>query len=271
MVHTGIANGILIVGGSVLAALLIIELIRRWLDPDDLEGASGLVGSILAIVGTFYGILLGLIVVDCLTRFEKSIDTVRAESNCLADMFLLAERLPEPHRERMRGLCRRYALLVVEQEWPLMARGSLSIEARKTAVALFRSLQDFEPATEAEKAVYPVILDLMRQLWDNRRERAHAAEFGIPAIEWAALVLGSVATVILLGLYAARHVGIQRFAVSLAAAVIALNLYLVMLFGYPFAGELSVSRRPFEIDIDIFDGVYDTAPAHAAERATVGD
>lgn len=271
MVHTGITDGVLIVGGSVLAALLVIELFRRWLRPVDLEKASGLVGSILAIVGTFYGILLGLVVVDCLTRFERSIDTVRAESNCLADMFLIAERLPEPYRGRVQGLCRRYALMVVEQEWPLMTQGSLSIEARKTAVTLLRSLHDFEPATEAEKAVYPLFLDLLRQLWDNRRERAHAAEFGIPAIEWAALVLGSVATIVLLGLYAAEHLGIQRFVVSLAAAVIALNLYLVMLFGYPFAGELSVSSRPFEIDIDIFDGLYDQQPAHAAERSAVSD
>jgi len=33
-----------------------------------------------------------------------------------------------------------------------------------------------------------------------------------------------------------------------------LNLYLVSLFGYPFSGELTVSRRPFETDIAIFEG-----------------
>lgn len=271
MVHSGITYGLIIVGGSVLAALLVVELFRRLFSPADLEKASGLIGSILAIVGTFYGILLGLIVVDCLTRFEKSIDSVRAESNCLADIFLLAERLPAPYGERVRGLCRRYALLVVQKEWPLMEQGSMSMEARKTAVELFRGLHDFEPATEAEKAIYPVVLDLERQLWDNRRERAHAVEFGIPAIEWAALILGSVATIVLVGLYASEHIGIQRFSVSMAAAVIALNLYLVLLFGYPFAGELYVSRRPFEIDIDIFDGVYDSSPAHSREGGAVSD
>lgn len=271
MVHHGITYGILIVVGSILAALLAVESIRRLVRPATLEGASGLIGNILAIVGTFYGVLLGLVVVDCLTRFEKSIDTVREESNCLADIFLIAERLPEPYSERVRGLCRRYALLVVGEEWPLMEAGYLSVDARKTAVALFRSLNDYEPTTEAEKAVYPAIIDLVRQLWDNRRERAHGAEFGIPAIEWAALLLGGAATVVLLGLYAVENVGLQRLAVGLAAAVIAINLYLVMLFGYPFAGELSVSRRPFEIDIDIFDGLYDASPAHAHERVMSSD
>lgn len=39
-----------------------------------------------------------------------------------------------------------------------------------------------------------------------------------------------------------------------------MNLYLVSLFGYPFAGELSVSKRPFEVDIELFEGRADTDP-----------
>jgi ABC-type lipoprotein release transport system permease subunit len=77
--------GLLIVGGSVLASLLLIGVIDWLLPAGMLMKSSGLIGNLLAIVGTFYGVLLGLIVVDSLTRFEKTIDTVRAESNCLAD------------------------------------------------------------------------------------------------------------------------------------------------------------------------------------------
>ena len=45
-----------------------------------------------------------------------------------------------------------------------------------------------------------------------------------------------------------------------------LNLCLVYLFGYPFRGETTVSERPFRIDIDIFNGIYDDSPAHASEK-----
>jgi hypothetical protein len=34
---------------------------------------------------------------------------------------------------------------------------------------------------------------------------------------------------------------------------------------------MSVSERPFQIDIDIFDGVYDMAPAHDAEQLVSND
>jgi hypothetical protein len=55
---------------------------------------------------------------------------------------------------------------------------------------------------------------------------------------------------------------------TLTALVIGLNLYLVCLFGYPFAGELSVSSRPFDVVIDIMRGVYDTSPTPEGESQT---
>ena len=255
----------------MLTALLVAVLARRSFSPETLEKGSGLIGNLLAIVGTFYGVLLGLIVVDSLTRFENTILTVQSESNCLADIFLLSERLPEPHCGRVKDLCRRYALEVVTHEWPLMAEGHVSMEARKTAVSLFRSLHDFDPGTEAEKAVYPIILQLITQVWDNRRQRAHAVEFGIPTVEWVALILGSVVTIVLIGMYFVESQRLQLVAIGLATFVIAMNLYLVVLFSRPFAGEMCVSNRPFAIDIDIFDGMYDSVPSHDAEKATSND
>ena len=106
---------------------------------------------------------------------------------------------------------------------------------------------------------------------DSWRQRAHTAGFGIATIQWIALILGCVVTIILVGMYAVEDKVIQMVAVALATSVIALNLYLVYLFGYPFRGEMSVSERPFQIDIDIFDGVYDMAPAHDAEQLVSND
>lgn len=86
------------------------------------------------------------------------------------------------------------------------------------------------------------------------------------AIEWIALILGSLVTIVRVGMYAVEDKVVQMVAVALTTSVIALNLHLVYLFGYPFRGEMTVSDRPFRIEIDIFDGVYDEVPAHASEK-----
>jgi len=80
-----------------------------------------------------------------------------------------------------------------------------------------------------------------------------------------ALVVGAAVTLFLGSLL---HVGSRRLKLvvtSMTALVIGLNLYLICLFGYPFAGELSVSNRPFRVDVAIFDEVHEHAAAHAGE------
>jgi hypothetical protein len=266
MEYTGISNGLLIIFGGIAGALALVALVRRLFSAEVLRRGHDITGNLLSVVGTLYAVLLGLIVVDALVRFEGAVDVVQKESNCLADIFLLAERLPEPQQSRMKEACRTYATLVVEQEWPLMDRGLVSMEARKTAFSLTRCLNDFEPKTEAEKAVFPLLLEQIRSLWDYRRERSSTAQYGIPLVEWFVLIVGGVVTVIFAGLFNAENTNLQRLLTAMAALIIGLNLYLVSLFGYPFAGELSVSNRPFKIDLAIFDGRFNELPVHDLEH-----
>jgi hypothetical protein len=266
MDYSGCWNGIAIVGGGIVVALFVVALSRRLFSPEALRLGHDATGNLLAIVGTLYAVLLGLIVVDAMTRFEQAMQVVQLESNCLADIYLLAERLPEPQHARVQNLCRTYAEQVVTLEWPAMEQAQMAVEARRTALALAQSLNDFEPVSEAHKTVYPFMLEKMSELWDRRRDRSGTALYGIPVVEWAALILGAIVTVFFAGLFSVGNVRLQMVITTLTSLVIGLNLYLVCLFGYPFAGELSVSSRPFEVDIDVFRGVYEARPAHEGER-----
>lgn len=261
MVYSGCWNGLFTVGGVVLAGLALLMAGRRLFMEHELRGGHDATGNMLAIVGTLYAVLLGLIVVDAMTQFEQTMECVQQESNCLADIFLIAQRLPEPHRSRLRGLCRTYANEVVQLEWPAMEQARMSVQARTTALAIIRSLDDLDPHDEGEKAVYPLLLEQMRELWDHRRERGRAAQYGIPAVEWAVLLIGAAVVLFFLGLFHVEHWHLQAVIATLTSLVIGLNLYLVALFGYPFAGDLTVASRPFELDVAIFEGVYDADPA----------
>jgi len=264
--YTGCWNGIAIVVSGMVAALTAVAIARWLFSADALRMGHEATGNVLAIVGTLYAVLLGLIVVDAMTHFEKAMDIVQSESNSLADTYLLAERLPEPQRNRVQGLCRDYAEQVVKLEWPAMERARMSVAARRTALALALSLNDFEPQTEVHKTVYPNILEEIEDLWDRRRERAGMAEYGIPMVEWTSLILGGIVTMFFTGLFTTGDMRLQIVITTLAALVISLNLYIVCLLAYPFAGELSVSKRPFEIDLAVFNGVYDDRPAHEGEE-----
>lgn len=266
MEYSGCWTGVAIVVSGIAAALLAVAFARWLFSTDALRTAHDATGNVLTIVGTLYAVLLGLVVVDAMTHFERAMDVVQAEANCLADTYLLADRLPEPQRGRVQGLCRDYAEQVVKFEWPAMQRAKMSVAARRTALALARSLHDFEPQTEVDKTVYPNILEEIEGLWDRRRERAGMAEYGIPMVEWVSLIVGGVVTMFFAGLFSVGNMRLQIVITTLAALVISLNLYIVCLLAYPFAGELSVSKRPFEIDVGVFSGAYGDQPAYGGEE-----
>lgn len=267
MVYELSISSVALLGGGILAALALVAMIRRWFPAETLRAAHVATGTMLSVVGTLYAVLLGLVVVDAMVRFERAMEKVQQESNSLADIFLLADRFPEPQRSRIRELCRTYAQQVVDLEWPLMACGQMSVEARRTGLAIAKGLDGFEPTTESQKLVFPLILEQARQLWDLRRDRATSVQFGIPAVEWVTLIIGAVVVVFFVGLFRVEPAGLQAMLTGFAALVIGLNLYLLALFGYPFAGDLSVSKRPFLLDIGIFEGQFQSGPAHPAEAA----
>ena len=127
----GYTSGTLIILGGVVAAMVIVALARKMFSRDKLQQAHDLTGNLLSVVGTLYAVLLGLVVVDALSRFSHATDVVREESNALADVFLMAGRMPEPQCSELRAACKAYAAEVVRYEWPLMARGLASASARK--------------------------------------------------------------------------------------------------------------------------------------------
>jgi hypothetical protein len=79
-------------------------------------------------------VLLGPVLVAVWERWEAADATTADEANELAGIFWFAHSLPQPERRHVQELVRSYERVVVEEEWPLMVKGSLQEfrEARKS-------------------------------------------------------------------------------------------------------------------------------------------
>jgi hypothetical protein len=133
-----------------------------------------------------------------------------------------------------------------------MRNGTYCPLSQQKAINLMSSLMDFEPRTENEKAVYPKLVDEASQFWQNRKSRISMAEKGVPAIEWAVLIAGALITVLFTYFFALEHLKLQMLMTSMVAMLISLNLTLLLLFAYPFSGQLAVPEGPFKSIQTIF-------------------
>lgn len=250
--------------GSYLYGIVLITLVvgfslaglyvaRKMIPIDKLKSHHEVGGYLLSVVGTMYAVLLGLVVVDAMTKFQTARSVVETEANSLADVFLLAERFPPENAKVIRMLCRDYAKEVVEVEWQLMIDEKIDTKARKTCVTLMREVMSVEPVTENQKAIYQVAIQEACQMWDSRRARTNLAQYGVPGVEWMVLILGGVVTVVFTYFFGLESFLAQTLMTFMVSFLISLNLYLVVLFGSPFSGDLHVGSEAFKVDQLIFE------------------
>lgn len=245
--------GATIIIGICMASIIGLLLVRKYCHLERLRQCHEVGGYLLSVVGTMYAVLLGLVVVDAMTKFQEARQVVEAEANSLADVFILSECFDKQKALTVRKLCDKYVTEVVEQEWPSMAKGKVNYEARRTAIQLMREVSTFEPVNENQKAVYPQLIQESCQVWDNRRARTNIAQFGVPAVEWFVLILGGVVTVVFTYFFGIESLGAQILMTSMVSLLISLNVYLVVLFGAPFSGDLQVSPEALKLDQKIFE------------------
>lgn len=245
--------GSLLIFSVTAFSVLGLLLVRKYFDIEKLKSCHEVGGYLLSVVGTMYAVLLGLIVVDAMTKFQTARDIVEQEANSLADVFLLANSFPEEKCHKVRVVCNEYVKEVLTEEWPAMADGKISKTARKAIVELMKEVMSFEPVSENQKAIYPIAVQEACQVWDYRRARTNLAQHGIPVVEWVVLIIGAIVTIVFTYFFGLSDAKAQMAMTAMVSLLISLNMYLVILFGAPFSGDLQVSPDAFRVDKLIFD------------------
>ncbi len=244
--------GVLVVSACVLVAVGLLSLVNRVVPTSLREEHNDVAGFIYAVVGIVYAVLLAFVAIAVWEDYETARDTMVREADELAKIFFIADRLPEPERARLQELSRSYALVVVEEEWPLMDEGRASPRAWETLDEIRGTVQGLEPRTDAEQVLYGEGLDRVNELADARQERLLEAEEGIPVILWVVLVVGGVITVSFTYLFGLRSNWAHIAMVAALTAILAMVLFTVGVLEYPFSGAVGLEPFTFELVLERF-------------------
>ncbi|MBX6316595.1 MAG: DUF4239 domain-containing protein [Isosphaeraceae bacterium] len=249
-------SGVFLVSGSAAIAVLGLVVAHRLIDHRHLRATHAVAGNFLSVVGTLYAVLLGLIVIDAMGTFQRGLTATEQEANALADLYLLADQLPSAEAHEIQHLCSAYVNLVIDREWPALERGHDDPKTRAAAIALMKAILTYEPRTESEKAIYATELEAASQFWSSRRSRTLVCSHGIPALEWFVLLAGGITTVAITYFFFLDNFRLQAVLTAMVAVIIALNIFLVLMFGYPFSGDLQVRPDSFCIALEVFQAAH---------------
>ncbi len=260
MLHT-VVYGVLVVGGVCLLALAGFELVQRLVPASSRQQHNDVAGFIYAALGVIYAVLLALVVIAVWEEYGAARETVEQEANATAEIFWLANQLPEPRGTHVQELARSYAEEVIHKEWPLMEKGEAPMMAQGEGTGegwtiiddIREELQDVEPRTPADEQLYAEGLDQVQRLADARRMRLVAAEEGVPRVLWAVLIFGGMAAVGFTYLFGLESTWAHRLMVVTLTAVIGLVLFTIGALEHPFSGGARIGTGAFELILERFE------------------
>jgi len=244
--------GLLAISLFVLASVGGLILVQRVVPIEVRKQHNDVAGFIYAVVGIAYAVLMGLVVVASWEQFQTARNTAEREASELAELFWLGHRLPPAEGHQLQELTRSYARVVVDEEWPLMARGESSPRAWALMDEIRLTVQNMSPDTEAGQVLYEQGLERVHDLADARRDRLVEAREGIPGILWVVLVTGAFITVGFTYLFGLDDTTTHTLMVALLALVIGLVLFTIGSLEYPFRGDVRLDPDAFELVLKRF-------------------
>jgi hypothetical protein len=237
----------------MLVAVSGLVLVQRLVPIGVRQQHNDVAGFIYAVLGVAYAVLLGLVLIAVWEQWETAKITVDDEASEVAEVFWVADRLPQPEGRHIQELARSYAQVVVEEEWPLMEQGKASPKAWAILDDIRDSIQRLDPSTDAQQVLYDQGLERVHQLADARGERLLEAQEGIPGILWVVLLIGGALTIGFTYLFGLENNTTHTLMVAALALVICLILFTVAALNYPFRGDVRVGPDAFEQVLGRFD------------------
>jgi Ca2+/Na+ antiporter len=252
LVAFNLVPGLLGITLFVFVSVAGLILVQRYVPIELRKQHNDVAGFIYAVVGIAFAVLLGLVVVAVWEQYQTARDTTEREADELAELFWLGQRLHPAEGRRLQELTRSYARVVVDEEWPLMARGESSPRAWALIDEIRLTVQNLNPDTEAGQVLYEQGFERVHDLADARRDRLVEAEQGIPGILWVVLVTGAIITVGFTYLFGLDDTTTHTLMVALLALIIGLVLFTIGSLEYPFRGIVQVGPDAFELVLKRF-------------------
>jgi hypothetical protein len=245
--------GALIIGGSVLVAVLVQWLVRRNVPLAVLEAHHTVAGHMMALVGGMFGILLAFAVVVVWEQYDRAREGAVQEANAAADLYRLVRTLPAPSGAELATEVAEYLRSVVEEEWPQLASDGESESTRRQLDDVWWAIARFAPADDRTRNLQLAALDRLEAVADRRRERLLHAELQMPDLLWAVLVVGAVLTVAYANFFGLRYRSSQAVMIGSLAGLIALALFTVRLLDHPYRGSTRVHPGDFELVLHLIE------------------
>jgi hypothetical protein len=216
-------------------------------------GHNEIVGWQLSVIGTTYAVILGFMLFNVWSNFRAADINADQESNALVNLYRLSEALPDSTRIKIQQDARRYAEIMIQEEWPDMAHRTLSAAGTAVTQELWETVVTAGKDPAVQGPDFTQALTELSTMTQHRRVRHLESEFRIPGLLWTVLLAGGLITLISSCLLSAENLRLHFVLVICMSLVLGITLLAIAEVDQPFRGAVRVQPHGFRLALETFD------------------
>jgi hypothetical protein len=248
--------GALVVIAATAIAVAAMTAVRRHAPEGGFYNDSDRASGVFGVIATGFSVLLGFLIFLAFESYDASRSGAETEALTVAQQIQTAQRLPADVGAELTGQLVCYARWVIDDEWERMENDSLGETINPWGVAMFETLQGFEPASASAETNYGKWLDQTEAREIARQDRIHGAAGIMPVPLW--IVLFFIAAIVLVFMFGmadrAERPWVPALFVGSVVAVIAAMLSLLHFLDDPVhSGIGGLQPDAMERTLDLID------------------
>jgi len=236
----------------VVLTLTFLLLMRRFWPASQRREHNEIIGWQVSVLGTTYAVIMGFMLYAVWTDFNAAEMTADSEANCLVNVFRLSEGLAPSERDQIQKLSREYADAMINEEWPAMSEGNLSLNGHRIVQQLWATTMQAKPSSLSEQTSYNHVLTELTDMTEHRRLRELQSKSKLPGILWIVLIVGGVITTMSSCMFGTDNFKLHAIQVFSLSLLLALALVAIADIDRPFRGAVHVNPVGFEHARDAF-------------------
>lgn len=219
-------------------------LFRKYVKLNYLRAHNEVVGYVFAILGGFYGLLLGFVVFFVWDSLNQAQNNANREGGLARGLYRDIKYYPK--QQEVKQLMNTYIIYVhsvVEQEYPAIEHlQPINKNSRKYFNDVFRELEKLNPNDPRIEQMFVHL----NELNTYRALRQLDASSEIPGEIWLPLIMGAFIILIFAMMIEVQSVRLHMLINSLMGAFIALVIYIIIIIDHPFTGKMRIEPTEYQ-------------------------
>jgi hypothetical protein len=214
---------------------------------DRLTVFSSLSPGLLSPLGVVFGLIVAFLASGIWTNANVAQTAVNTEASSMRAAVLLSDVFPAPTGREMRVLVSRQVDEDVKVEWPLMEKGTASIQSVPAPLhaALLLAFR-LRPRGAGEIEAQRQLVTQIQNALDGRRDRIIVSHSQVNAVKWFGVVALGLLLLAAIACVHAAQPGTALLALGVFATAIALSVILILSQDRPFSGPFGIKPTPLE-------------------------